>query len=217
LTASNPYTIYIPMPPESSLPYPLVAGFLNQLTHNLRNEINSLALGLDLLKSSLDDSESVEFAARLSDQIRVSGANLRELSAKIADPKPNREVIPAHELFLIWKDQAFQLGIEAEWSHELTSEQLNLDIDGVSRALGELLINAKQFGDGTGLMASAVTLGKQVVFELQEPKSGPLDHGEITDKGSINQRAVLHHRAECVTQLYATQLLPHVAEIETSA
>ncbi|MGH8175764.1 MAG: feruloyl-CoA synthase [Steroidobacter sp.] len=34
--------------------------------------------------------------------------------------------------------------------------------------------------------------------------SGPsLDHGEITDKGSINQRAVLRHRAECVAALYA--------------
>ena len=29
-----------------------------------------------------------------------------------------------------------------------------------------------------------------------------LDRGEITDKGSINQRAVLQHRAELVEQLY---------------
>jgi feruloyl-CoA synthase len=49
------------------------------------------------------------------------------------------------------------------------------------------------------------------------PSPPSLDHGEITDKGSINQRAVLHHRAECVTQLYAEKLLPHVAEIELSA
>ncbi len=49
------------------------------------------------------------------------------------------------------------------------------------------------------------------------PSPPSLDHGEITDKGSINQRAVLHHRAECVAQLYAATRLPHIAEIELSA
>src|SRR3954463_12991695 len=49
------------------------------------------------------------------------------------------------------------------------------------------------------------------------PSPPSLDHGEITDKGSINQRAVLHHRTECVAQLYSATPLPHVAEIEMRA
>jgi feruloyl-CoA synthase len=49
------------------------------------------------------------------------------------------------------------------------------------------------------------------------PTPPSLDHGEITDKGSINQRAVLHHRAECVAQLYAATPPLHVAEIEMPA
>jgi feruloyl-CoA synthase len=36
---------------------------------------------------------------------------------------------------------------------------------------------------------------------LAEPPS--LDVGEMTDKGSINQRAVLAHRADLVEALYA--------------
>ena len=36
---------------------------------------------------------------------------------------------------------------------------------------------------------------------LSEPPS--LDAGEVTDKGSINQRAVLKHRAALVEELYA--------------
>jgi feruloyl-CoA synthase len=36
---------------------------------------------------------------------------------------------------------------------------------------------------------------------LAEPPS--LDVGEVTDKGSINQRAVLAHRAAVVEELYA--------------
>jgi feruloyl-CoA synthase len=37
-----------------------------------------------------------------------------------------------------------------------------------------------------------------------------LDRGEITDKGSINQRAVLQHREHLVTELYREQATPHV-------
>jgi len=41
-----------------------------------------------------------------------------------------------------------------------------------------------------------------------EPAS--LDIGEMTDKGSINQRAVLAHRAAAVEALYADPTPPHV-------
>jgi feruloyl-CoA synthase len=37
-----------------------------------------------------------------------------------------------------------------------------------------------------------------------------LDRGEITDKGSINQRTVLQHRESLVTQLYLEEPTPHV-------
>jgi feruloyl-CoA synthase len=37
-----------------------------------------------------------------------------------------------------------------------------------------------------------------------------LDVGEITDKGSINQRAVLAHRAAAVEELYADTPSPRV-------
>jgi feruloyl-CoA synthase len=43
---------------------------------------------------------------------------------------------------------------------------------------------------------------------LAEPAS--LDIGEITDKGSINQRAVLAHRAALVEALYADPPPPHI-------
>jgi feruloyl-CoA synthase len=43
---------------------------------------------------------------------------------------------------------------------------------------------------------------------LETPPS--LDLGEVTDKGSINQRAVLQHRARLADDLYANPLPPHV-------
>jgi len=46
------------------------------------------------------------------------------------------------------------------------------------------------------------------------PTPPSLDQGEITDKGSINQRAVLNHRASCVEALYAPEPPPQVVRIE---
>jgi feruloyl-CoA synthase len=41
-----------------------------------------------------------------------------------------------------------------------------------------------------------------------------LDAGEMTDKGSINQRAVLSRRAAQVEQLYAKEASPSVIVID---
>ena len=47
---------------------------------------------------------------------------------------------------------------------------------------------------------------------LSEPPS--LDAGEMTDKGSINQRAVLSRRADHVAELYAAEASPRVLVID---
>ena len=46
------------------------------------------------------------------------------------------------------------------------------------------------------------------------PIAPSLDRGEITDKGSINQRAVLRHHADLVAELYSAAPPAHVAVIE---
>jgi feruloyl-CoA synthase len=45
------------------------------------------------------------------------------------------------------------------------------------------------------------------------PSAPSLDRGEITDKGSINQRAVLEHREDCVARLYNAAASDFVIEI----
>jgi feruloyl-CoA synthase len=40
-----------------------------------------------------------------------------------------------------------------------------------------------------------------------------IDRGEVTDKGSINQRTVLEHRADLIEELYATPPSPRVIAI----
>jgi feruloyl-CoA synthase len=54
-----------------------------------------------------------------------------------------------------------------------------------------------------GLAQSATGSSNQVARALVMSALPDIDRGEVTDKGSINQRAVLAHRAELVTALYA--------------
>src|SRR4030095_14933905 len=55
---------------------------------------------------------------------------------------------------------------------------------------------AKFLASATG---SSTRITRAVLFDA--PLS--IDRGEVTDKGSINQRAVLEHRAELIDSIYA--------------
>jgi feruloyl-CoA synthase len=48
------------------------------------------------------------------------------------------------------------------------------------------------------------------------PVPPSLDRGEITDKGSINQRAILRHHAGLVADLYAQAPGAHVAVVDSA-
>jgi feruloyl-CoA synthase len=62
--------------------------------------------------------------------------------------------------------------------------------------------NARQRGSSTAI-------GR--VLLMVEPPS--IDANEITDKGYLNQRAVLEHRRDMVARLYANQASPDVIVI----
>jgi feruloyl-CoA synthase len=63
-------------------------------------------------------------------------------------------------------------------------------------------------GESTG---SSNRVARAILAE--EPPS--LDAGEITDKGSFNQRAVLDRRKNIVEKLYMPEPLPEVLTIES--
>jgi feruloyl-CoA synthase len=78
----------------------------------------------------------------------------------------------------------------------------------------EVLGNAQVRREFARLLASSVAgstgTSNRVprLILLADPPS--LDIGEMTDKGSINQRAVLNHRAALVEELYAEKTCPRV-------
>jgi feruloyl-CoA synthase len=78
----------------------------------------------------------------------------------------------------------------------------------VRGAFARLLDSFTAAGTGTSSRITRAVL-------LAEPPS--LDIGEMTDKGSINQRAVLAHRAALVEELYANPPPPHVLVANAAA
>ncbi len=82
------------------------------------------------------------------------------------------------------------------------------DVTADARVLGELRARLNAFAStSTG---SSTRVCRAIL--LAEPPS--LDAGEMTDKGSINQRAVLGRRADLVTELYAAEPSPRVLVID---
>jgi feruloyl-CoA synthase len=61
----------------------------------------------------------------------------------------------------------------------------------------------------TGATGSSTRITRAILMDA--PLS--IDRGEVTDKGSINQRAVLEHRAALIETLYADVLPPHVITV----
>jgi feruloyl-CoA synthase len=83
---------------------------------------------------------------------------------------------------------------------DITAQRLLAD-RGVTAAFARLLDSFLAASSGTSSRVMRMIL-------LAEPPS--LDIGELTDKGSINQRAVLAHRSALVEDLYAAAPPPHV-------
>ena len=85
------------------------------------------------------------------------------------------------------------------------------DVTGDARVREELRARLLAFASTSTGSSSRVCR----VILLAEPPS--LDAGEMTDKGSINQRAVLARRAAMVDELYRQPLSPRVIAIEEQA
>ena len=125
----------------------------------------------------ISDPEAVECLGRIRSQIRTLANNLRSLSAKFQEPKVLTGPVPASDLFEIWKEQWSSMPErpQIEWKSDLGNETVEVDAAGVASIFTELLSNAKSFGTGETLVASASIERGKVLFQLREPKREPVD------------------------------------------
>ena len=165
------------METEPDIPWARFAAFVRQHTHDVRNGLNSLDLETALLHELVTDGEGRDCVGRQREQVRALGAQMRELSALIQDPKPISAPLAARDLFLIWKEQQASLRtpLEVQWVDELGTEQVNVDAGMMATVFRELLANAARFSQGGTMTASARCEGDEAIFELREPKAGAVD------------------------------------------
>ena len=145
-----------------------------------------------------DAAKGIEFAGRLTEDFKLTSATwvhvgaLRVRAIEALTPIAQDIVIAGHDRdeigFLIFVRTG--TGLSDAQARERVHD-------------GMLALRAE--GGGSSTYATRAIL-------LDEPPS--IDAGEITDKGYINQRAVLERRANLVEKLYAELLAKEVIRLE---
>lgn len=166
---------------ENPVPWSRVAAFVRQHTHDVRNDLNSLDLETELLRDLVTDLEATSSLQSMQKQLRNAAMQLRTLASLFHDVQPMLEPTPVHSLLKIWheKHAALPKPPEVSWVDELGAEEANVDVDvGMfAKVFQELLLNAAAFSPGAALTAVARRSGKDIIFELREPKKAPVDPG----------------------------------------
>ncbi|MCI0665056.1 MAG: feruloyl-CoA synthase, partial [Acidobacteria bacterium] len=150
-----------------------------------------------------DPAQGIEFAGRIAEDFKLTSGTwvhvgaLRVKALASLTPIAQDIVITGHDRdevgFLIFPNLAGCRSLCPELSENASLKELLVEARLIDRVREGM---AKLMEEGVGSTSYAT----RAVF-LEEPPS--IDAGEITDKGYINQRAVLERRAALVESLYA--------------
>jgi feruloyl-CoA synthase len=88
-----------------------------------------------------------------------------------------------------------------------------LTADDISAAASDALVRAAFRERLEKLLASATGSSNRIARAILFEAPLSIDRGEVTDKGSINQRAVLEHRKQLIEELYASSPSPRVITV----
>jgi K+-sensing histidine kinase KdpD len=165
------------MDAEPPIPVTRVAAFLRQHSHDVRNGLNSLDLEISLLRELVPAGEAQECLERVRKQARTVAEQMRSLSALFQDPQPSAAPIAARELMLIWREEyaALPSAPAIQWVNKIGDERVNADAGMIATVFRELSSNAAAFSEGETATITARRDGNDVIFELREPKTAPLD------------------------------------------
>jgi feruloyl-CoA synthase len=85
-----------------------------------------------------------------------------------------------------------------------------LPTDDAAAAAGDPLVRSAFIERFQKLLASATGSSNRIARAILIDTPLSIDRGEVTDKGSINQRAVLEHRGPLIEELYSSSPPPRV-------
>jgi feruloyl-CoA synthase len=157
-----------------------------------------------------DPAKGIEFAGRVAEEFKLTSGTwvhtgaLRVKAIAALAPVAQDVVVAGQDRddirFLIFPNLAGCRSLCPESSEQTPMDDLLAD----ARVRGQVRAGlAKLKAEGGG----SSTYATHALFLIESPS---IDAGEITDKGYINQRAVLERRAELVERLYAASLSAEV-------
>ena len=162
------------------IPYPRIAAFVRQVTHDVRNNLNSLDLQAAYATELITDPEAAAEVKRLRAIIQTSARQLQALSANFQSSTPH---LISYEASILIEDLRERLdktfpepdgAQQVKWHVELGNEQVEIDVEMFFSALTELFRNAFQFrGNGGEIDVYVGTEQGQFFLEICEKKPAP--------------------------------------------
>jgi signal transduction histidine kinase len=162
---------------DTQIPWSRLSGFIRKHAHDVRNDLNSLDLESTLLEEIVPEGEAKEGVARIRKQVRALTAQMRLLSARFQIPSPFAAPMPAKVVLTIWQERCAALpkAPEFKWVDKLVDEKVNVDVEMIATVIQELIVNAAAFAQNRPITITAKSDKSVVIFEMQEPKTSPLD------------------------------------------
>jgi signal transduction histidine kinase len=158
------------------IPYSRIATFVRQITHDVRNNLNSMDLQAAYVIELITDPEAVQEVKRIRQLVQTSAKQLQALSANFQTSSPNlvtyTAAILVEDLQDRLKKQFPETVDQIQWSVALGEDMVDVDVEMFFSAVVELFRNAFQFrAEGQSLTARAAVEEDGFVLEITEGKA----------------------------------------------
>jgi two-component sensor histidine kinase len=120
------------------VPWPQLASFVRQLSHDLRNDLNAIGLEASLLKEIVEDPEARGSAQRIQNQLHEMSLRLKSISTRYVLPTPLGASVSITELYAHLASVAGRL----DWQSCDLPGELQTDVLLFGRGFQELAENA---------------------------------------------------------------------------
>ena len=170
-------------PPDIQVPMPLVARFVRQLSHDLRNHLNAAELQSAYLNELVEDPHLKQEVKRLREMLTETGTSLQRLTNTLA---PIKLTLMPYDAAAFMQDLQQKVEMQfpeesrtIDWSIAAGPANINIDPQILQPAFLELFANAFLHDRAAGrLAAEAVADEAGFTFTLKEPKSSFTDETE---------------------------------------
>ncbi len=192
-----------------------VVGFIRQLSHDLRNQLNAVELQSAFLKEIANEAEVKEEIKRLREMLSEMGTSLHRLTSSLATVRLNEMRYEAaaflEDLQQKVATQFPEANGEIDWKIEVGASALNIDPQLLTQALLELIGNAFLHERGSGKIRIAATAKDTLRLTITEPKT---NFAQTTEKwGQEPFRKVKHghygvglHRVRHIIEAHGGEL-----------